>query len=134
MLFQSTLVKKRRGDTASKPSSDEVIVRPPPPAKESAPVVHVPAMSVEVIEPVEIPLSSRLIEKPPTLALDPSLALRRAKSTMTKEDMDEYGKLNTNVVKRALAHSLMKVFCFSFLCFIFLLVTITHMGFVVCRV
>jgi hypothetical protein len=45
---------------------------------------------------------------------------------VTKEDMDEYRKLNTNVVKWALAHSLMKVSRFSFLCFIFLLITITH--------
>lgn len=46
------LGKKRRGDTTSKPSSDEVTVRPP--TKESAPIVQVPATSVEVIEPVEI--------------------------------------------------------------------------------
>ena len=44
---------------------------------------------------------------------DASLALRRAKSVVTKEDVEEYDKLNTDVVKRALAHSLMKVGCFS---------------------
>ena len=44
---------------------------------------------------------------------DASLALRTAKSVVTKEDVKEYDKLNTNVVKRALAHSLMKVGCFS---------------------
>uniref|UniRef100_A0A2N9EJ31 Uncharacterized protein n=1 Tax=Fagus sylvatica TaxID=28930 RepID=A0A2N9EJ31_FAGSY len=61
------LWKKRRGDTTSKPSSDEVTVRPP--TKESAPIVQ---------------------------------------SMVTKEDVDEYAKLNTDVVKRALAHSLTK--------------------------
>ena len=111
------LGKKHRGDTTSKPSSDEVTIRPP--AKEFALVVQVPATSVEVIEPVEIPSSSRVVDKPPTLALDPSLALRPAKSVVTKEDVDDYAKLNTDVVKRALAHSLMKVSSFSFLCFIF---------------
>ena len=39
---------------------------------------------------------------------------------VTKEDVDEYAKLNTDVVKRALAHSLTKVSCFSSLRFIFL--------------
>ena len=117
------LGKKHRGDSASKPSSDEVVVRPPV-IPESAPVVQVPTTSVEVIEPTEIPLSSRVVDKPPTLALDPSLALRRAKLAVTKEDMDEYGKLNTDVVKRALTHSLMKVSCSLFLYFIFLLVII----------
>jgi hypothetical protein len=60
-----------------------------------------------------------VVDKAPTLALDPSLALRRAKSVVTKEDMDEYGKLNTDVVKRALAHSLMKVSCLPLLHLIF---------------
>uniref|UniRef100_A0A2N9EMA7 Uncharacterized protein n=1 Tax=Fagus sylvatica TaxID=28930 RepID=A0A2N9EMA7_FAGSY len=87
MLEQKDVVlvnlgKKHQGDTTSKPSSDEVTVRPP--AKD------------------------RVIDKPLTLALDPSLALRPAKSVVTKEDVDEYAKLNTDVVKRALAHSLMK--------------------------
>jgi hypothetical protein len=68
------LWKKRRGDTTSKPSSDEVTVRPP--TKESAPIVQVPATSVEVIEPMEIPSSSWVVDKLSTLALDPSLALR----------------------------------------------------------
>ncbi len=103
------LSKKRRGDSASKPGSIEVIVRPPP-IPESALVVQVPATSVEVIEPTGTPSSSRVVEKAPTLALDASLALRRVKSMVTKEDMDDYGKLNTDVVKRALAHSLMKVY------------------------
>ena len=68
-----SLGKKRRADTASKPTSDNVMVRPS--TKESFPVVQVPATSVEVIEPMEIPSSSRVVDKPLTLALDPSLAL-----------------------------------------------------------
>jgi hypothetical protein len=107
------LNKKRRGDSASKPGSNEVIARPPP-IPELAPVVQVPATSVEVIEPTGAHSSSKVVEKAPTLALDASLALRRAKSVVTKEDMDDYGKLNTNVVKRALAHSLMKVYYHHF--------------------
>jgi hypothetical protein len=107
------LDKKRRGDLALKPASDEVVVRPVA-VLEPAPVVHVPALSVEVVESTEVPLSSRVIEKAPNLALDASLALRRAKSVVTKEDMDDYGKLNTNVMKRALAHSLMKVYFLFF--------------------
>ncbi len=126
------LGKKRRGDMASKPSSDKVIVHPP--TQQSAPVVQVPAMSVEVIELMEIPSSSRVVDKPPTLALDP-LALCRAKSVVTKGDMDDYGKLTMDVVKRALAHSLMKVSCLLLLCFVFYLVIITiYVSFVVCRV
>ncbi len=68
------------------------------------------------------PLSSRSVEKVPTLPKDASLALRRAKSVVMKEDVDEYAKLNTDIVKRALAHSLMKVgFLFLlFKCFYFL--------------
>ena len=42
------------------------------------------------------------------------------KSTITKKDMDEYGKLNTDVVKRAFAHSLMKVSCLPLLHLMFL--------------
>ena len=92
------LGKKRRGDTAPKPSSNDVVIHLPA-TKEPILVIQVPTTSVEVIEPMEIPSSSRVIDKPPTLALDTSLALRRAKSMMTKEDMDEYGNLNTDVVK-----------------------------------
>ena len=68
---------------------------------------------------MEVPSSSRVVKKAPTLALDASLALRRAKSVVTKEDMDDYAKLNTDVVKRALAHSLMRVchyHCYLYMC------------------
>ena len=68
---------------------------------------------------MEVPSSSRVVDKAPTLALDASLALRRAKLVVTKKDMDEYGKLNTDVVKWALAHSLMKVSLFFFFFFFF---------------
>ena len=102
-----------------KPASDEVVIRPVA-ILEPAPIIHVPALSVEVVEPTEVPLSSRVIEKAPNLALDASLALRRAKSVVTKEDMDDYGKLNTYVMKRALAHSLMKVYFFIFFIYIYM--------------
>jgi hypothetical protein len=102
------LSKKRRGDLASKPASDEVVICPMA-VPESASVVHVLASLIKVVEPTKVPSSSRVIEKAPTLALDASLALRQAKSVVTKEDMNNYGKLNTDVMKRALAHSLMKV-------------------------
>ena len=49
----------------------------------------------------------------PILPNDAALALRRAKFVVTKDDVGEYDKLNTDVMKRALAHSLMKVGCFS---------------------
>uniref|UniRef100_A0A2N9GAB5 Uncharacterized protein n=1 Tax=Fagus sylvatica TaxID=28930 RepID=A0A2N9GAB5_FAGSY len=101
------LGKKRLGDSASKLVSDEIMVRPPM-IPESTPFVQIPTTSVKVIESAEIPSSSKVVDKAPTLALDPSLALRRVKSAVTKEDMDEYRKLNTDVVKPAPAHSLMK--------------------------
>ena len=72
-----------------------------------------------------------MVDKAPTLALDASLALRRAKLVVTKKDMDEYGKLNTDVVKWALAHSLMKVSLFFFLFFLFFFM---HIYLVVCKV
>ena len=117
------LGKKRRGDSASKLVSDEIMVRPPM-IPEFTPIVQIPTTSVEVIEPAEIPSSSKMVDKAPTLALDPSLALRQVKSAVTKEDMDEYGKLNTDVVKRAPAHSLMKVSCLPLLYLIFLFLSI----------
>jgi hypothetical protein len=84
-------------------------------ALEPVTLEQVPASSVELVEPASAPSSSRAVEKAPTLPKDASLALRRAKSVVMKDDMDEYAKLNTDVVKKALAHSLMKV-GFSFLC------------------
>jgi hypothetical protein len=130
------LGKKRLGDSASKLVSDEVVVRPPM-IPESTPVVQIPTTSVEVIESTEIPSSSKVVDKAPTLALDPSLALRRVKSAVTKEDMDEYRKLNTDVVKPAPAHSLMKVSCLPLLHFYISFSVYYYFfmySFVVCRV
>ncbi len=67
------------------------------------------------MEPPSAPSSSKAVENATTLPKDTSLALRRAKSVVTKENLDEYGKLNTDVVKRALAYSLMKVGVYLFL-------------------
>jgi hypothetical protein len=49
----------------------------------------------------------------PTLPRDASLACRRAKSVVTKDDVGEYDKVNTDVIKVAGVHSLMKVRSFS---------------------
>ncbi len=92
------LGKKRMSDLAPKQASEEGFVRPFM-IHEPVPAVQVLASSVEVIEPIEAPSSSKVVDKAPTLRMDASLALRRAKSVVTKEDMDEYGKLNTDVVK-----------------------------------
>ena len=112
------LGKKHRGDSVSRSASTEAVVRPVT-APVAAPIVQAPTSSVEVVEPVGVPSLSRVVEKAPTLALDASLALRRAKSVVTKEDMEDYAKLNTDVVKRALTHSLMSVchyHCYLYMC------------------
>uniref|UniRef100_A0A2N9J012 Uncharacterized protein n=1 Tax=Fagus sylvatica TaxID=28930 RepID=A0A2N9J012_FAGSY len=64
--------------------------------------------SVEVVEFPTAPSSSRLVEKVPMLPRDAFLASRRAKSVVTKDDVREYDKVNTDVVKVAGVHSLMK--------------------------
>ena len=51
------LSKKRRGNSASKPVSNKVVVCPLV-VPESIPIIQVPATSVEVIEPTEVPSSS----------------------------------------------------------------------------
>ena len=56
----------------------------------------------------------------PTLPRDASLASRRAKSVVTKDDIGEYDKVNTDVMKVAAVHSLMKVGFLSFLRQLFL--------------
>ncbi len=111
------LGKRRKQDSASKQVSEEVEVRPSMPQKPVLPE-QAPVSLVEVVEPASVPSSSKATDKPPTLPKDATLALRRAKTVVMKEDMDEYGRLNTDVVKRALAHSMMKVgailpFCLS---------------------
>ena len=88
---------------------------PPSQAHEPSLPDPTPAPSVEVVEVPSAPSSSRPVEKAPTMPKDAFLALRRAKSVVTKEDVGEYDKLNTDIVKIAFAHSLMKVGCFSLL-------------------
>uniref|UniRef100_A0A2N9F3Y4 Uncharacterized protein n=1 Tax=Fagus sylvatica TaxID=28930 RepID=A0A2N9F3Y4_FAGSY len=77
------------------------------PLKPSLPE-PVPTSSVEVVEISAEPSSSRSLEKVPTLPRDASLACRRAKSVITKDDVGEYDKVNTDVIKVAGIHSLMK--------------------------
>ncbi len=109
-----SLGKRRKTDSSSKKVVDERNL-PPSQAHEPSLSDPTPAPSVEVVEVSSAPSSSRPVEKAPTMPKDASLALRSAKSVVTKEDIGEYDKLNTDVVKRALAHSLMKVRCFSLL-------------------
>jgi hypothetical protein len=52
------------------------------------------------------------MERVPTLPRDASLASRRAKTVVTKDDVGEYDKVNTDVIKVASVHSLMKVWSF----------------------
>jgi Skp family chaperone for outer membrane proteins len=111
------LGKRWKPDSSSKKPVEESFPRPPV-AQGPITIEQAPASSVELVEPLSAPSSSRAIEKVPTLPKDASLALRRAKSVVTKDDIDEYAKLNTDVVKRALAHSLMKVFFFFFFAFL----------------
>uniref|UniRef100_A0A2N9GVU6 Uncharacterized protein n=1 Tax=Fagus sylvatica TaxID=28930 RepID=A0A2N9GVU6_FAGSY len=87
--------------------TDERNLPPPPAPKPSAPE-PVPTSSVEVVEIPAEPSSSRFVEKSPTLPRDASLACRRAKAAVTKDDLAEYDKVNTDVIKVAGVHSLMK--------------------------
>ncbi len=54
------------------------------------------------------------MERVSTLPKDASLAVRRAKTVVMKDDVGKYDKVNTNVVRMAAVHSLMKVGCFAF--------------------
>jgi hypothetical protein len=102
--------KKRKAETSSKKATDErSLLAPPPPAPRPSMPEPVQASSVEVIEISNEPSSSRLVEKTPTLPRDASLACRRAKSAVTKDDLGEYDKVNTDVIRVAGTHSLMKV-------------------------
>jgi hypothetical protein len=85
-----TLGKKRKTESSSKKLSDErILPPPPPPQKPSAPEPEI-TPSVEVIEIPSVPSSSKAIEKVPTLPRDASLASRRAKMVVTKDDIGEY--------------------------------------------
>jgi hypothetical protein len=102
--------KKRKADTSSKKAMDErSLLPPPPPAPKPSIPEPVQTSSVEVIEIFAEPSSSRLVERVSTLPRDASLACRRAKSAVTKDDLGEYDKVNTDVIKVAGVHSLMKV-------------------------
>uniref|UniRef100_A0A2N9EJW5 Uncharacterized protein n=1 Tax=Fagus sylvatica TaxID=28930 RepID=A0A2N9EJW5_FAGSY len=101
-----TIGKKRKTETSSKKVMDERSL-PPPAPKPSAPE-PVPTSSIEVVEIPAEPSSSRFVEKAPTLPRDASLACRRAKVAVTKDDIAEYDKVNTDVIKVAGVHSLMK--------------------------
>jgi hypothetical protein len=105
-----TLGKRRKTGSSSKKVVDEVSLPPPPVQKTTTPA-PVPALSVEVIEVPTEPSSSRSVEKVPTLPRDTSLASRRVKTVVTKEDIGEYDKVNTDVVKVVGVHFLMKVGC-----------------------
>uniref|UniRef100_A0A2N9G2C9 Uncharacterized protein n=1 Tax=Fagus sylvatica TaxID=28930 RepID=A0A2N9G2C9_FAGSY len=104
-----TLGKKRKTDSSSKKVTDERSLPPPPLPVQKPSLPNSASMSsVEVIEVPSAPLSSRPVEKVPTFPRDASLASRRAKSVVTKDDVGEYEKVNTDVIKVAGVHSLMK--------------------------
>uniref|UniRef100_A0A2N9GG92 Uncharacterized protein n=1 Tax=Fagus sylvatica TaxID=28930 RepID=A0A2N9GG92_FAGSY len=102
-----TLGKRRKTDSSSKKVVDETNLPPPQVQKLAIPNPD-PATSVEVVEVPIAPSSSRPVEKVPTLPRDASLASRRAKSVVTKDDVGEYDKVNIDVVKVATVHLLMK--------------------------
>ena len=103
-----TLGKRRKTDSSSKKVVDETNLPPPQVQKLAIPNLAL-ATSVEVVEVSIAPSSSRPTEKVPTLPRYASLASRRAKSVVTKDDVGEYDKVNTDVIKVAAVHSLMKV-------------------------
>ena len=105
-----TLGKKRKTGSSSKKVVDEASL-PPLPVQKTTALAPTSASSVEVVEVPTEPSSSRSVEKVSTLPRDASLASRRAKTVVTKEDIGDYDKVNTDVVKVAGVHSLMKVGC-----------------------
>ena len=104
-----TIGKKRKADTSKKTSDERILLPPPPPAPKPSVPELVQTSSIEVVKVSAEPSSSRFMEKVPTLPRDASLACRRAKSAVTKDDLNEYDKVNTDVIKVAGVHSLMKV-------------------------
>ena len=108
-----TIGKKRKAETSSKKTTDErSLPPPPPPAPKPSVPEPVPTSSLEVVEISAEPSSSRFVDKAPTLPRDASLACRRAKSVVTKDDLGEYDKVNIDVIKVAGVHSLMKACSF----------------------
>ena len=109
-----TLGKKRKAKSSSKKVMDErALPAPPPPIQKPSIPEPVPTSSIEVIDVPHGPSSSKSMEKVPTLPRDASLACRRAKFVVTKDDIGEYDKVNTDVIKVAGVHSLIKVRSFS---------------------
>jgi hypothetical protein len=114
------LSKKRKNKAALKQVVDEFEIRLSTPL-DVAPSTFIPTRSVEIVEPISLPSSSKGPESIPTLRHDASLAMRHAKSVVAKEDVKEYSKMNTNGVKKFLVNSLVKVseiipsviFCFA---------------------
>jgi hypothetical protein len=98
-----TLGKRQKTDSSSKKVVEEA--NPPPQVQKTTVPEPVVTSSVEVIEVPTAPSSSKPVEKVPTLLRDASLASRRAKSVVTKDDVGEYDKVNTDVVKLAGVHS-----------------------------
>uniref|UniRef100_A0A2N9H8T4 Uncharacterized protein n=2 Tax=Fagus sylvatica TaxID=28930 RepID=A0A2N9H8T4_FAGSY len=79
--------KKRKAETSSKKATDErSLLAPPPPAPKAIYAGACPSL----------------------VGRDASLACRRAKSAVTKDDLGEYDKVNTDVIRVAGTHSLMK--------------------------
>ena len=113
-----TLGKKKKTDSSSKKVTDERSFPPPPPppppptAQKPSLPNPAPSLSLDVVEITAEPSSHRSMEKAPTLPRDASLASRRAKSVVMKNDIGEYDKVNTDVIKVASVHSLMKVWSF----------------------
>ena len=104
-----TIGKKRKANTSKKTMDERILLPPPPPAPKPSVPEPIQTSSVKVVEISAEPSSSRFMEKVPTLPRDASLACRRAKSAVTKDDLNEYDKVNTDVIKVAGVHSLMKV-------------------------
>ena len=104
-----SLGKRRKTESSSKKVVDEKNL-PPLEIQKLTTSDPDPTSSVEVVEVLVAPSSSRPVEKVPTLLKDASLAMRRAKTVVTKDDIGEYDKVNTDIVRVAAVHSLMKVF------------------------
>ena len=101
----------RGSSEAGEEAEEEFVFQEGDGGNESSSTVPEPIVtsSVEIVEVPTAPSSSQPVEKVPTLPRDASLASRRAKSVVTKDDISEYDKVNTDVVKVAGIHSLMKV-------------------------
>ena len=109
-----TLGKRQKTNSSFKKVIDKKSLPPPPVQKLSLPD-SAPASSVEVVEILTALSSSKPVERVSTLPKDASLAVRRAKTVVMNDNVGEYDKVNTDVVKMADVHSLMKVGCFIFL-------------------